>query len=515
MSCFIGIDAGTSGIKVIVLEDTGKVIGTGYAECNVWMPRPGWAEQNPLDWWKACDLAVTRAVKDSGKGGEVVSIGFSGQMQGCILMDKDMQPIGSSLIWMDQRAADIAGELNGRMAVQEYLEITASHCLPSFWAPKLLWIKRNQPAVFEKTKLVLFPKDYLRYRMTKEAAIEVSDASCTWLLDMKRRQWSGRMFEVTGIPRDIVPERLLESQEIAGTLQAEIAKRWGLRPGITVAAGGGDQLAGGIGSGIVRSGAIGSTIGTSGVVFGCCDKPFIDEQRRGVFSLCHSVPGTYGFLGCTLGAGGSYKWLRDTLFAEKREVLHAAGENIYDYMNRLAAAAPAGSEGLCYLPYMSGESTPHIDPDARGVFFGLNYRHDLGAICRSVMEGVVFSLRDTVQILREKADLAIDEVRAMGGGAKSPLWRQIQADVYNAAVITMNIEEGPAAGAAILGAVAAGAYRSVSEGCEAILKVDTVTEPIAGHVKIYNEYYQTYRELYPALKELYKTQAKRVANTMD
>lgn len=418
------------------------------------------------------------------------------------------------MIWLDQRAAAEADELNSRISAEEVLSITASYCLPSYWAPKLLWLKKNKPEDFAKTRTVLFTKDYLRYMMTGEVATEVSDASCSWLLDMKSRKWSDRMFEVTGLPKEIVPQRLLESQDVAGYLKADVAAKWGVRPGIPVVAGGGDQPAGGVGSGVVRTGTIAATIGTSGVVFGCCDTPFVDAKKRAMYSLCHSVPGKYCFLGCTLGAGGSFKWMRDTLFADKKAALAAEGKDVYDYMTSLAAAAPVGSEGLTFLPYMSGESTPHVDPDARGVFFGLSYRHDLGAMCRSVMEGVTYSLRDTIEILRDFG-LTINEVRAMGGGAKSALWRQIQADVYNATVVTMNMEEGPAAGAAIMAAVGSGHFGSIEEGCDAILRVASVTEPIAKNVEIYNDYYETYRSLYGTLKDTFALQAKRVAKHLD
>lgn len=515
MSCFLGIDAGTSGIKAIVLEHTGKLLGMGYAECDLITPRPTWVEENPIDWWNACDAAVAQAVAKSGKGKEIVGIGLSGQMQGCTLLDKDNQPIGNCMIWLDQRASAIADELNSRIPVEEILDINSNYCLPSYWAPKLIWLQRNRPKDFEKIHTVLFTKDYLRYRMTGEIATEVTDASCSWLLDMKRRRWSDRMFEATGLPRSIVPERLLESQDVAGYLLPEIAEHWGVKAGTRIAAGGGDQPAGGVGSGVIRSGTIAVTIGTSGVVFGCCDTPFVDKKRQAMYSLCHSVPGAYSFLGCTLGAGGSFKWMRDTLFADKKAALAAEGKDVYDYMTSLAGVEPVGSEGLCFLPYMSGESTPYVDPDARGVFFGLSYRHGLGAMCRAVMEGVTFSLRDTIEILRETGGLSVTEVRAMGGGAKSKLWRQIQADVYNATVVTMNMEEGPAAGAAIMGGVAAGFYKSIGEGCDSILKVATTTEPITKNVEILNEYYQTYHALYDDLKERFASQVRTVGKFMD
>lgn len=416
MSCFLGIDAGTSGVKAVVMDASGALLGKGYGECDLITPRPSWVEQDPQAWWEACDAAVRQAVAKSGRGGEVAGIGFSGQMQGLTLMDKEMKPIGNCMIWLDQRASAEAEELNRRIDPAEALEITANHCLPSYWAAKLLWLRKNRPEDYERINVALFPKDYLRYRMTGEIATDVSDASCSWLLDMKKRAWSDRMFEVTGIPRSIVPERLLESQQAAGCLLPELAEK---------------------------------------------------------------------------------------------------GGDVYAYMDALAEAEPAGSEGLCFLPYPGGESTPHVDPNARGVFFGLSYRHNLGAMCRSVMEGVTFSLRDILEIIHETNNLTVTEVRAMGGGAKSALWRQIQADVYNASVITMNMDEGPAAGAAILAAVAAGEFPSVEEGCRHILKPVTQTQPIAENVGVYDDFYGTYRKLYPALKPLYQEQAQKVAKYLE
>jgi len=506
MSCFIGIDAGTSGIKVIVLSDRGEIRGTGYQECALITPKPNWVEQNPEDWWRACDYAVNMAVESCGCKDEIRAIGFSGQMQGCVLLDKEKRLIGNCLIWLDQRAGAEAEELSLVMETAEMLDITGNYCLPSFWAAKLIWIKRNQPEVFDRIDKVLFAKDYLRYKMTGEIACEVSDASLTFLLDLASRSWSDRMFDAVGLPRHIVPDTMLESQDIAGYLKPDIAQAWGLEPGLPVVAGGGDQPVGGVGSGIVKSGIIGSTIGTSGVVFGCCNKPFVDYKRRAMYSLCHSVPEKYSFLGCTLGAGGSFRWMRDQ-FASAQP---GDSDDKYSYMTGLAEQAPLGCEGLCFLPYLNGEATPHVDPDARGVFFGLSYRHDMGAMYRSVMEGVTFSLRDTIEILRASAGLNITEVRAMGGGAKSALWRQIQADVYNASVVTMNVDEGPAAGAAILAGTGSGYFRSVVEGCDAILRVLTTTDPIAQNVTRYNEYYDTYCQLYRDLKSTFKRQAEIV-----
>ena len=511
MSCYLGIDAGTSGIKAVVMDDHGRQQGAGFGECDVRTPFPNWAEQQPDQWWDACDQAVKQAVNACGsRAREIRAIGFSGQMQGCTLLDGEMKPVAPSIIWLDQRAADIAQDLSQAVSPQEAAEITGGFCLPSHWAPKLVWLQRNRPHLFEKTRMVLFTKDYLRYRMTGEVATEVSDASLTFLLDLPKRNWSDRMFQATGLPREIVPSRMLESQDVAGHLRREVAQAWGLPEGIPVVAGGGDQPVGAVGCGIVSSGMVSTTIGTSGVVFGCCDQPFQDRKRQAIYSLCHSIPGKYSFLGCTLAAGGSFKWVRDTFFSHEKEQCRQTGEDVYDIMTRLASKSPAGSEGLCFLPYLNGESTPYVDADARGVFFGLSYRHDRGAICRAVMEGVTFSLRDTMEILKETNGLIPTEVRAMGGGAKSPLWRQIQADIYQVPVVTMNLEEGPAAGAAILAAVGCGDFSTVEEACDSLLRKTTYTEPDPRRADLYHQYYQTYQSLYRHLKEDFAFQSRLV-----
>lgn len=510
MAYFMGIDAGTSGVKAAVIDDKGNVAAIGYEECDIITPRPGWVEQNPESWWEACGKAVKQAVAKSGVGEQIEGIGFSGQMQGCVLMGKDGKAIGNCLIWLDQRSTPQVKEIESLMSEEEMLSITGSYCLNSYWAPKLLWLKENRQSDFEMADSVLFPKDYLRFRMTGEIATEVSDASLSFLLDVPKRRWSDTLVKKLGIPSHLLPGRLAESQEIVGYLRRSVAGEWGMKSGIPVVAGGGDQPAGGVGMGIVEEGMIGSTIGTSGVVFGCTNQPFVDRQKRAIMSMCHSVPDKWCFLGLALASGGSFKWIRDTLFAEKKAEMAAKGLDVYDYMTGLAQNAAPGSEGLTFLPYFNGDKTPINDENARAVFFGLSYRHDLGAVCRSVMEGVTFSLRDTIEICREKG-MQVTEVRAAGGGAKSALWRQIQADIYRARVVTTNMEESGCGAGAIMAAVGTGHFKNIKEGCEAMLSIRNITEPIAENVKIYDEYYETYRNLYPALKESYGRQAEIVA----
>lgn len=509
MRCFLGIDSGTSGVKAVIIDEEGGVRGIGYCECDVISSQPGWAEQDPMDWWRACDAAVQAAVKKSQCGADVVSIGFSGQMQGNVMLDQDGRPTGNCLIWLDQRANEEVDEIRRLIPDQEALGITSNYCLNSFWAPKIHWLRKHRPQEYEKTAKVVFTKDFLRYMMTGELATEVSDASLTYLMDVPNRCWSDRMLEVTGIPRDILPDRLVESSEIVGRLKADVAERWGLTAGIPVAAGAGDQPACGVGTGIVESGMIGSSIGTSGVVFGCADRPFAIQKECGAFSMCHAVPDKWCFLGLALTSGASFKWLRDHIFADKKQQMAAEGKDIYDYMTSLAQKAAVGSDGLIFLPYLNGDKTPNNDENARAVWFGLSQRHGINEICRSVMEGVTYSLRDMVELFRE-CGMEIHKVVASGGGAKSQLWKQMQADIYNASIVTMNVEEGPGAGAAILGAVGAGYFSSIQEGCQALLKVTSETEPIQENVKIYNEYYEIYRSLYGSLKDRFQENAQIV-----
>jgi len=509
MNCFLGIDSGTSGVKAVIIDETGRIRSIGYRECDVVSEQPGWADQDPMDWWKACEGAVSDAVAKSGSGKEIVSIGFSGQMRGNVMLDKDGNPLGNCMIWLDQRASEEVEEIRQMISDEEALAITTNHCLNSYWAPKLLWIKKHRPEEYEKTDKVLFTKDFLRFKMTGEIATEVSDASLTFLMDVPHRCWSERMLSAIGIPKEILPKRLVESSEIVGHLRPEVAAAWGLTPGIPVAAGAGDQPACGVGTGVVGAGTIGSSIGTSGVVFGCSDQPFTIEKECGTFSMCHAVPDQWCFLGLALTSGASFKWLRDNIFPDKKKLMAAEGTDIYDYMTELAGHAGTGSGGLIFLPYLNGDKTPNNDENARAVWFGLSQRHGINEICRSVMEGVTYSLRDTVELFRE-CGMEVRQVVASGGGAKSRLWRQMQADIYNASVVTMNMEEGPGAGAAILGAVGAGYYKTIKEGCDAILKVTSVTEPNPEQVKIYDEYYQIYRSLYASLKTEFARNAEIV-----
>ncbi len=514
MKSFLGIDAGTSGVKAVVLSGDGRVLGIGHKECDVITPHPQWAEQDPRDWWNACRHAVKTAVQKSGVSAEIEAVGLTAQMLGTTCLDEKLNPIDNCIIWLDQRATEERDYVENILETEKMLGITANYPLTGYWAPKLLWLRKNRPEEYKKIHKVVFTKDYLRLMLTGVLATEVSDASGSFLFDVFNRRWSDELFALLDIPRSIVPETLFESCEIAGYLKADVANELGLKAGIPVIAGGGDQTAGGIGNGIVREGVVSATIGTSGVVFAAMNRCIADKYPRAALSFCHSVSGMWCLFGCTLGAGGSFKWLRDTVFAEEKAICEKQGLDVYNKMTQLASQSSPGSGGLCFLPYLNGERTPYPDPNASGVFFGLTYRHGLPEMCRSVMEGVTFSLRDTIEILKEYG-INVTEVRASGGGAKSPLWRQMQADIYNAAVLTTNLEEGPSAGAAIMAAVGSGSFKSVQQACDHIIKITSRTEPDSKNVRIYNDFYQTYRALYPLLKEQYAIQTGYVKKWSD
>jgi len=509
MEAFLGIDLGTSAVKTVILDKAGHMLGEGSHDLSLSMPRPGFAEQNPEEWWQATVLATRQAAAACPPGTAVRGIGVSGQMLGSVLLDGNNRLMDSSIIWMDQRSSEEVEEIVEKLGMDPILDATANYPLVSYWAPKLLWLRKHKPEVYSRIHTVLFPKDYLKYRMTGAVDIDVTDATGTMLFNTGKRQWEWPLFDLLGIPRSIVPQKASESADVIGALSAKAADEMGLAAGIPVVGGGGDQMCGAVALGVVRPGVVSSIIGTSGTVFSYSESCITDRQPRAALSYCHSVPGSWCVFGCTLGAGSSYQWLRNTVFNDPGAQWDRKGMSAYEYMNGRAEEAVPGCEGLVFLPYMNGERTPYPDPFARGVFFGLSARHGLNEICRSVMEGVAYSLRDTIEILREYG-VRTHEIRASGGGARSKLWLQIQADVFDADICTTNITETPSAGAAILASVGAGAFESVARAADAIVKVVSTTKPMAEQTKRYADYYETYRALYPALKDVYAGHARKV-----
>jgi xylulokinase len=499
MACLLGLDVSTTGAKALLIDEAGNVVASATTEYSLSTPRPLWSEQDPEDWWQgACD-SIRAALQRAGLRGEDVSgVGLTGQMHGLVLMDTSGRVLRPAILWNDQRTGPQCDEITQRVGgLGRLLALTGNAVLPGFTAPKILWVRQHVPAVYERAAHVLLPKDYVRYRLTGEYATEVSDASGTSLLDVAHRRWSEQMLSALEISADILP-RCTESPEVSGKIEGPGARATGLKIGTPVVGGAGDQAAQALGSGIVTPGVISITLGTSGVVFAHSETFFAEAQGR-LHAFCHAVPGKWHLMGVMLSAGGSLRWLRDSLGESERSTALVTGEDPYDLLTREAASAPVGSDGLLFLPYLTGERTPHPDPAARGAFVGLTVRHRKSHIVRSVLEGVAFGLRDSLELIKDLG-VPIQQVRASGGGARSPLWRQIHADVFGAELVMVNVTEGAAYGAALLAAAGSGIFASVDEAVRRTVHVTHSTPPVPDNVRQYGELYSIYRSLYPALR---------------
>ena len=500
MNYLLGIDVGTSGAKALLINASrdGEVVASSTKTYPLYTPKPLWAEQEPEDWWQATIAAIREIIEESGVDPkQIKGMGLSGQMHGSVFLDANDSVLRPAILWCDQRTQAECNWIMDTVGREKTIELISNPVLTGFTAGKIIWLRNNEPEVFAQVKKVLLPKDYIRLRLTGEYATEVSDASGTALFNVKKRDWAYEMLDAIGIPKDWMP-KAYESPEVSGKINAEAAALTGLKEGMSVVGGGGDQAAGAVGNGIVEAGIISSTVGTSGVVFAFADKPVVDPGLR-VHTFCHAVPGKWHVMGVMLSAGGSLRWYRDTFANAESCVARALGRDPYDVMSEEAIKAPAGSEGLIFLPYLTGERTPYPDPNARGVFFGITLRSDRAHFVRSVMEGVAYGLRDSFAILDEM-NVPITQVRASGGGAKSDLWRQIQADVTGHDHVTINIDEGPALGVALLAGVGTGIYPSVEKACRSVIKVATTTKADAKTKKVYDKFYPVYQSLYQSVK---------------
>jgi len=467
----LGIDIGTSGTKTVLFDEMGNTIASSVGEYPLYQPNIGWAEQDPEDWWKATCNTIKEVIYKSGvDASEIKGVGLSGQMHGAVLLDKDYNVLRKSIIWCDQRSSAECNEITSLIGKERLIEITANPALTGFTASKILWVKNNEPDVYSKVAKILLPKDYIRFKLTGEFATEVSDASGMQLMDIPGRKWSDEVLDKLGIEKSMLG-KLYESQEVTGKVNKEASSLTGLKEGTIVVGGAGDQAAGAIGNGIVKPGVVSSTIGTSGVVFAFSENVSIDPKGR-VHTFCHAVPNTWHIMGVTQGAGLSLKWFRDNFCIEEIRTAELMKVDPYMLMDKEAEKVAAGCSGLIYLPYLMGERTPHLDPNAKGVFFGLSAKHEKPDMIRAVMEGVVYSLKDCLEIIKEMG-VNVSEVRASGGGGKSPLWRQMQADIFGTEITTINSSEGPALGVAILAGVGAGIYSSVMEACDKVISVKT------------------------------------------
>ncbi len=503
MSVYLGIDIGTSGTKTLAIREDGLILASATIEYPLYSPHPGWSEQNPADWWNA-SIDSVKAVIHKAKIDpvEVKGIGLSGQMHGSVFLNKDHAVIRPALLWNDQRTARECAEIEQRAGGRSALiDMVANPALTGFTAPKILWLRNHEPHNYEQLAQVLLPKDYIRYMLTGEFATEVSDASGTLLLDVKNRNWSQQLLTKLEIEPSLLP-KVYESEEVSGTLHKAAAQLMGLPVGVPVVGGGGDQAAGAIGNGIVSRGTISATMGTSGVVFAHSDEVQIDAEGR-IHTFCHAVRGKWHMMGCVLSAGGSLQWYRNQFGQAETATATAMGIDPYELLMQEAAQAPACSEGLFFLPYLTGERTPHADPDARGAWVGLSLRHGRPHMVRSVVEGATFAMRDCLEIIKEM-NISIEEIRLSGGGAKSGFWKQLQADIYGQGVCTINAEEGPAYGVALLAAAGTGAYKDVVEACNATISVVTSTLTDATAKATYDRGYPIYRQLYRSLKNDYK-----------
>lgn len=501
MPYHVGIDIGTTGARALIVDENGNVVGSATSDYPMYTPRPLWAEQDPEDWWQAVIQAMRSALGQAQiNPSAIAAIGLTGQMHGMVLLDAQGKVVRPCIMWNDQRTADECAWIMQTIGVERFMEITLNPALPGFTAPKIIWLRTHEPEHYARAKVLLLPKDYIRYRLTGVYATEVSDASGTVLLDVTKRHWSREILDKLGIPESWMPT-CVESPCITGQVTRLAAELTGLPPDIPVVGGGGDQAASAVGTGIVEPGLVSVTLGTSGVVFAYSDQPARDPQGR-LHTFCHAVPGKWHMMGVALSSGGSLRWLRDTIGQPEKIVANLTQVDPYEILTAEAASAPAGCEGLLFTPYLTGERSPYPDPSARGAFFGLTLHHDKRHLVRAVLEGVAYSLRDSLELFRELG-IPIREVRAGGGGARSLVWRQILADVFGVELTTVNVADSTAFGAALLAGVGCGTYRSVAEACAATIKIVDHTPPIPANQAVYNSYYPVYHSLYHTFKPAY------------
>jgi xylulokinase len=482
------------------MDEAGSVVASGTEEHAPFAsPQPGWAEQDPRDWWRACGVAVRKALQKSGaRADEIACVGFSGQMHGAVLLDGGGEVVRPALIWCDQRTEKQSHELSEQFTTEKLIQLTCNPPLTNFTLTKILWVRENEPQLWARVRHIMLPKDYVRFRLTGDRAIDQADASGTLLLDVAKRAWSTEVLSGTGIEKSFLPA-LYESPDVCGKLNEQGAAATGLQVGTPVVAGAGDQAAGAVGMGIVRAGVVSATIGTSGVVFAATDRPALDPLGR-LHTFCHAIPGRWHVMGVTQAAGLSLRWFRDT-FGLSASASGDGKRDPYEFLSEEAATALPGAQGLLWAPYLMGERTPHLDPNVRGALVGITPSHHRAHIIRAILEGVAHSLKDSFSIFAEMK-VPVTQIRLGGGGARSPLWRQIQADVYAHEVELVAAEEGAAYGAAILAAVGARHFASVDEACDTVVHVASRVAPNPADSALLQKSYATYRRLYPALHSL-------------
>jgi xylulokinase len=493
MAYFLGIDVSTTATKALLIDDSGAVASTHSVAYGLSTPQALWSEQNPSDWWTAAAESIRGAlVGASVAGDEVKAAGLTGQMHGLVLLDDRGEVLRPAILWNDQRAGAQCSEIRERISKERLIAATGNDAFAGFTAPKLIWVRDHEPDVYAKIAQVLLPKDYIRYRMTGQYATDRAGAGGTLLLDLASRDWSPEILSALDIPLDWLP-RTHEGPDITGTISTDAAEATGLAAGTPVVAGGGDQAAQAVGVGAVEPGVVALTLGTSGVVFTSCDAPTVDTEGR-VHAFPHALPDTWHVMGVMLSAAGSLRWYRDAL----------GGHTDYDQLLAEAESAPPASDGLFFMPYLSGERAPHADPNLRGAFVGLTLQHDRAHLTRSVLEGVAYGLQDNLLLLSRVGVQKPSQVRVSGGGARGRLWKQILADVMNVELVSVQTEEGAAYGAALLAGVAIGAWASVAHACEQTIHTTDSVTPNATAASVYQESQARFQQLYPILRPFYR-----------
>lgn len=486
---YLGIDIGTGGSRAVVINERGSLVASALVDHPPFaVPFTGWAEQEPNDWWKAASAAIRQVLASGGiSASDIGGVGLSGQMHGSVLLDGSDDPVRPALLWCDQRTNAQCDEITEKVGRERLIDLVANPAITGFTLPKLLWVRENEPENWKRVRSIMLPKDYVRLKLTGVRSTDVADASGTLLFNVRGRDWSDEMISLMDLDRSLLPP-VSESIEVTGRISAEGSEATGLAVGTPVVAGAGDNAAGAIGMGICLPGCMSVTIGTSGVVFVVTEKPMVDPKGR-THTLCHAIPDRWHMTGVTLSAGFSLKWFRQNF-----------GCNIsFEDLDKEASAVSAGSDGVLWLPYLMGERTPHLDANARGAFVGLSGAHGREHLTRAIMEGVAYSLKDSMEIFASLG-ISVSETRLGGGGARSPLWRKIQAGVYERPVVTIDVDEGAALGAAILAGVGAGGWDSVDEACTAAVRTNDPTGPDEAELPAYKTGYERYRLLYPALK---------------
>ena len=493
----LGIDISTTGAKALLINLDGRVITSATTALNLSTPHPLWSEQDPDDWWIGIKLSIRKALTQANANGDNISaIGMTGQMHGLVMLDANGKVLRPAILWNDQRTGEQCDEIRARVGRDQLIAISGNDALTGFTAPKMLWVRENEPQVYKKVKHILLPKDYIRYKLTGEFAVDRAGGSGTILFDLAKRTWSEKIIKALEIPNAWLPPTF-EGPEVTGTINKTAADETSLSEGIPVVGGGGDQAAQAVGVGAVQPGIIALTLGTSGVVFATTESPLVEPEGR-LHAFCHAVPERWHFMGVMLSAAGSLQWYRDTL---------APDTSFNDLVAEANSISP-GSEGLLFLPYLTGERTPHPDPEARGAWVGLTVRHTRAHLTRAVLEGVAFGIKDSFTLIQSAGLGEITQVRISGGGAKSQLWQQIMADVLGSELVTVNTAEGAAFGAALLAGVGVGAYNSVYEACDATIQITGKTSPDNRISQIYRDYYIRYQALYPLLETEFKEIAK-------